>query len=179
MTYDTVQFYNAALAIVAGSVAGALSFRLLPPLSPRFRTHRLLMLTLRDLRRIATDPAPPPREDWESRMYSRMAALPDAAEPLQRAQLLTALSVGSDILELRRIAPQLGSHSELDLAFGALAQGDSVAATEQLTALDRHLASLTDSDPQSPLALRARALMLDISDALDQHRVYFEEGASR
>jgi uncharacterized membrane protein YccC len=34
MSYDTVQFYNAALSVVAGMVTGALSFRLLPPLSP-------------------------------------------------------------------------------------------------------------------------------------------------
>src|SRR6266481_4428809 len=88
MSYDTVQFYNAALAIVVGSIAGALSFRILPPLSPAFRTHRLLMLTLRDLRRIATVPAPPLRGDWDGRMYSRLAALPDAAEPLPRAQLV-------------------------------------------------------------------------------------------
>jgi hypothetical protein len=37
MSYDTGQFYNAALAIVAGSCTGAVSFRLVPPLSPAFR----------------------------------------------------------------------------------------------------------------------------------------------
>ena len=56
MSYDTLQFYNNALAIVGGSAAGALSFHLLPPLSPEFRTRRLLALTLRDLRRLATEP---------------------------------------------------------------------------------------------------------------------------
>ena len=54
MSYDPAQFYNTALAIVAGVGAGALSFRLLPPLSPALRTRRLLALTLRDLRRLAT-----------------------------------------------------------------------------------------------------------------------------
>src|SRR5271169_4274753 len=47
MTYNTEQFYNAALAIVAGVGAAAVSFRLIPPLSPAFRTQRLLALTLR------------------------------------------------------------------------------------------------------------------------------------
>src|SRR5262245_51214901 len=61
MTYDTVQFYNAALAIAGGSAAGALSFRLLPPLSPAKRTRRLLALTLRDLRRLAANPPPAAR----------------------------------------------------------------------------------------------------------------------
>ena len=36
MSYDTPQFYNAALAIVAGSGAAALSFRLIPPLRRHF-----------------------------------------------------------------------------------------------------------------------------------------------
>jgi len=53
MTYDAEQFYNGALAIVTGLGAAAFSFRLLPPLSPAFRTRRLLALTLRDLRRLA------------------------------------------------------------------------------------------------------------------------------
>ena len=39
MSYATQQFYNAALATVAGLGAAALSFRLLPPLSPAFRTR--------------------------------------------------------------------------------------------------------------------------------------------
>src|SRR5262245_21822805 len=177
MTSDTVQFYNSALAIAAGSILGAMSFRFLPPLSPAFRTHRLLMLTLRDLRRIATHHAPPLQGDWEDRMYGRLGALPDGAEPLQRAQLLTALSVGGEIIELRRIAPQLGFHSEVDSAFAALAQGNSAAATARLNELDRRLASLPDADPQTSLALRARALILAICDSLADHRAYFDTGA--
>jgi uncharacterized membrane protein YccC len=38
-SYDTVQFYNAALAIVLGCGAAALSFRLLPPPSPASRAN--------------------------------------------------------------------------------------------------------------------------------------------
>jgi len=176
MTYDTVQFYNAALSIVAGATAGALSFRLLPPLSPAFRTRRLLALTLRALRQLATNPRWL-RADWEGRMHSRIAALPDAADPLQRAQIVTALSVGSEIINLRRIAAQLGFGPELDAALAALAQGDSAAANARLAALDRRLGSLPDSDPQARLALRARALILGIGDALEQHRAYFDAGA--
>jgi uncharacterized membrane protein YccC len=176
MTYDTVQFYNAALSIVAGATAGALSFRLLPPLSPAFRTHRLLALTLRGLRRLAANPRWL-RADWEGRMHNRIAALPDAATPLQRAQIVTALSVGSEIINLRRIAPQLGFGPELDAALAALAEGDSAAANARLAALDRRLGSLPDSDPQARFALRARALVLGIGDALAQHRAYFDAGA--
>jgi uncharacterized membrane protein YccC len=176
MTYDTVQFYNSALSIGLGSVAGAMSFRLIPPLSPAFRTRRLLALTLRDLRHLATDPARWTREDWEERMHTRIAALPDAAEPLQRAQIMTALSVGIEIINLRRIAPQLGLDAELDAALAALAQGHSAAATARFAALDRRLAALAESGSQAFLALRTRAMVLLVSDALVQHGAYFDAG---
>jgi uncharacterized membrane protein YccC len=177
-SYDTVQFYNAALAIVLGCGAAALSFRLLPPLSPAKQSERLLALTLRDLRRLATAAVQRPPDDWENRIYSRLSALPDQAESLQRAQLLTALSVGTGIIHLRRIAPQLGLVSELDLALEALAQGNSVAATAGLTALDQRLALLGQGNPRTPFAQRERGRVLAICDALVRHRSYFDAGAS-
>jgi uncharacterized membrane protein YccC len=74
MSYDTEQFYNAKLAIVAGSGAAAVSFRLLPPLSPAFRARRLLALTLRDFRRVAMGLVPWTADDWKGRVYGRLAA---------------------------------------------------------------------------------------------------------
>ncbi|KJC55694.1 hypothetical protein UP10_38730 [Bradyrhizobium sp. LTSPM299] len=177
-SYDTVQFYNAALAIVLGCGAAALSFRLLPPLSPALRSRRLLALTLRDLRRLATSGARRPRVDWEGHVYSRLAALPDQAEPLQRAQLLTALLVGTEIIHLRRIVPQLGLVSELGSALAALAQGNNVTAIAGLTALDQRLALLETGEPQTSLMQRERGRLLVICDALVQHRSYFDAGAS-
>ena len=87
MSYDPQQFYNSASAIVVGMGIGVVSFRLLPPLSPAFRTRRLLTLTLRELRRLTTEPIPRSTHDWEGRIYSRLTVLPDQAGPLQRAQL--------------------------------------------------------------------------------------------
>jgi uncharacterized membrane protein YccC len=177
-SYDTVQFYNAALAIVLGCGAAALSYRLLPPLSPALRIRRLLALTLRDLRRLATAAVQRPREDWENRMYSRLAALPDQAEPLQRAQQLAALSVGTGIIHLRRIAPRLGLVSELDSALEALAHGNSVIATARLITLDQRLALLGHGDPETLFVQRERGRVLAICDALVRHRSYFDAGAS-
>jgi uncharacterized membrane protein YccC len=173
-----VQFYNAALAIVLGCGAAALSFCLLPPLSPTKQSERLLSLTLRDLRRLATAAVQRTPCEWENRIYSRLAALPDQAEPLQRAQLLTALSVGTEIIHLRRIAAQLGLTSELDSALMALAQGNSVAATAGLATLDQQLALLGQGDPEISLVQRERGRVLAICDALARHRSYFDAGAS-
>ena len=160
MSYDTVQFYNAALAIVAGSGAAAVSFRLLPPLSPALRTRRLLALTLRDLRRLATGPIPRAPGDWEGRIYGRLAALPDAAEPLQRSQFLAALSVGNGIIQLRRIVPRLGLGSDLDAALDTFAQGNSAIATAQLARLDDRLASLPSAGSRRLLLSRRAGVSL-------------------
>ncbi len=172
MSYYTEQFYNAALAIVAGIGAATVSFRLLPPLSPAFRTRRLLALTLRDLRRLALGPIPQTPDDWESHVFGRLSVLPDEADPLQRAQLLAALSVGTEIIQLRNIARQLELGSELDAALDTLARGDITIATAHLARLDAVLAARP-----GVAALRARASILALSEVLSQHFAYFDAGA--
>jgi hypothetical protein len=142
--------------------------------SPAFRTRRLLALTLRDLRRLATGPIPQAPGDWEGRIYGRLAALPDATEPLQRSQFLAALSVGNGIIQLRHIASRLGLGSNLDAALEAFAQGNSAIATAQLARLDERLASLPGG---SEVALQARGSILAISEALIEHASYFDAGA--
>lgn len=171
MSYNTIQFYNTALAILAGCAAGALSFRLIPPPSPRLRSQRLLALSLRDLRRLAADPGRRPRI-WEERLYSRIAALPGDAEPRQRAVLVTALTVGSSIVSLRQTALQLGFAREFDAALRHFSSGDCSATMMQLEAADRKLA-----DDDDLTVMRARGQLLAIREALADHHVYFETGA--
>jgi uncharacterized membrane protein YccC len=174
MSYDTQQFYNSALSIVAGVGVGALSFRLLPPLSPAFRTRRLLALTLRDLHRLATGPIPDTPKDWEGRMYARLALLPDQAQPLQRSQLMAAFSVGTEIVQLRRICRRFDLSPGLDAAIEAFAGGNCAMTTARLADLETAVGSRLGA-----AALRARGHILAISHALTQHSSYFETGASR
>jgi len=172
MIYDTQQFYNAALAILAGVGAGAFSFRLLPPLSPAFRARRLLALTLRDLRRLATGRIPDTLTDWQGRMYGRFAVLPDQAQPLQRSQLMAAFSVGAAIIQLRHTCRRLDLSGGLDAALEAVGRGNCAMATAEIAALDTVLVSSPGA-----AALRARGLLLALSQALTQHSSYFEAGA--
>jgi len=174
MSYNTIQFYNTALAIVAGCTAGALSFRLMPPLSPELRSRRLLALSLRDMRRFAADPGRRQRS-WEGRLYSRIAALPDQAEALQRAVLVTGLGVGRNIGSLWQTAPELGFAGELEAALKQFSSGDCTATRAQFEALDRRLAARADSGGLA--VMRARGQILAIFDALFDHRAYFESGA--
>jgi hypothetical protein len=131
-----------------------------------------MMLTLRDLRRLAAGPIPQTGEEWESRTYGRLSALPDAAEPLQRSQLVAALSVGVEIVQLRRIARRLGLDAELDGPLQAVVRGNSAGATDGLARLDAALAARPEV-----AALRARGAILAVSEALIQHAAYFDSGA--
>jgi uncharacterized membrane protein YccC len=177
-SYDPVQFYNTGLAIVGGLSAAMLSFRLLPSPSPAFRARRLLALTLRDLRRLALRSVPWTLSDWENRVLARLLALPDQAEPLQRSQLMAALSVGSEIIRLRRVDARHPLGPDLDAAFTAMAQGHCAAAIARLALLDDRLASAPDLGPRPPVPVRTRARILEISELLTQHAAYFDAGAA-
>jgi len=150
----------------------------LPPLSPSLRARRLLALTLRDLRRLAIGPLPRRPEAWQGRLYARLEALPDQAEPLQRAHLLAAHSVGDDIMQLRTISPLLDLDPELGAALASLAQGDCAVATKWLARLEHRLASAPGTEPEAVVALQARARILALSEALAGHADYFETGAA-
>jgi uncharacterized membrane protein YccC len=171
MTYDTAQFYNSALAIVGGLGAAALSFRLLPPLSPAFRTRRLLALTRRDLHRLITSRSPRTRDGWEGHTYGRLSALPEEATPLERAQLLAGQAVGSQIIGLRLIVGRLGRGDELDRALQPLAHGDVPLAIARLGQLDQLLGAI------GMPVIGARAGILAISETLTHHAAYFDTGA--
>jgi uncharacterized membrane protein YccC len=178
MSYDPQQFYNTSSALVAGIGVAALAFRLLPPLSPEQLTRRLQALTLRDLRRLATAPAPPTANNWKSRMYSRLSAVPEQAEPLQRAQLLAALGVGTEIIRLRRVAPRFDRRLGLNAALAAVGR-DGAVAIERLARVDRGLAALPGTGPEMRIRLQARTSILVLSEALSWHAAYFDAGAPR
>jgi uncharacterized membrane protein YccC len=171
MSYDTVAFYNTAMAIVCGAGAAALSFRLIPPLSPAFRTRRLLALTLRDLRRLAMGRT---FTDWAGHIDVRLSAMPAQAIPLQRAQVLAVLSLGTEIIRLRPVARRFGLGPDLEDALAAVAEGRSAIAIARLKRLDAALARLGTTETA---ALRGRGSILIVSELLTQHASYFDAGA--
>jgi hypothetical protein len=128
--------------------------------------------TLRDLRRLAVGAIPDSPNDWEQRMYARLALLPDQAEPVERSWLVAALSVGGKIIQLRQLYRELGPSSDLGGALEAVARGNSTAATTKFAAVDAALISRPGE-----ATLRARGLILAVCDALSQHAGYFDAGA--
>jgi hypothetical protein len=103
--------------------------------------------------------------------------MPESAEPLQRAQLLAALTVGDEILRVRRMASLLAVGPAFNAALAALVRGNSTMARTHLARLDHHLASLPDTVSEAHLPVQARASILAISEALAQHSAFFDSGA--
>jgi hypothetical protein len=96
---------------------------------------------------------------------------------LQRAQLLAALSVGTEIIGLRQMATQLGTTAEIDAALNDIALGHSTEAIAKLRQFDDRLAAAREAGTGATMALRGRGRVLIISEAIAEHGHYFDAGA--
>jgi uncharacterized membrane protein YccC len=174
MVYDTAAFYNAALALVAGTVIAALAFLLFPPLSPSTRTRRLLASTLHDLRAIAAGKGPRRSGDWRYRIYARLVALPDSTGLTERAQMTAAVTAGCELIILRKTARILPIGPPLARAFDAFASGHCGEVMDALAVVDRRLEEHLRYDGTYPKrTVRARGSVLALTAILDQHSSYF------
>ena len=152
MSYDTVQFYNAALAIVAGSGVGGL----------------FVSLAAASVAGISDAPAPgadlarsaPPRDGsrpLDGRRLGGSHIRPARGIAGRRPSHCSARSSwrryrwAPKSSRLRRIASSLGLGPDLDAALEALARGNSAIATARLARLDDRLASRPDGGSGRPL----------------------------
>ncbi len=166
MSYEAADLLNKTPANVLGCLMGAMAFRFIPVLTPAYRTRRLLSLTLQDVRRFARGAA---HEDWSGHILGRLIAMSTHASPLQRASLVVAFSVGGEIAQLRRFAGPLGFAPALQGALDAVAGLRPEDARRRLAEIDVWLAGR----PRTQTALRARAGIAVVSEALAQHSAYF------
>jgi uncharacterized membrane protein YccC len=176
ITFDASQFWNSNSGILVGIAVGAVAMLILPPLSPAIRTSRLLTLTLADLRRLAKRaPSRRREDDWESLGMARLLALPELAEPVERAELVAAIAVGSEIVRLRRVAPRFVPGAAVDAALLALAEGRSGEAIERFGDIDRQLAALPPARSGSRTALGLRAGLLVVCGQLASYSSYYDQ----
>jgi uncharacterized membrane protein YccC len=174
MTYDPLQFWNSAFAILAGIAVGAVAMLILPPVSPAIRSSRLLALTLADLRRLAKRaPSPRREDDWELHGLARLLAMPEQTDPMDRAEIAAALAVGIESVRLRRVVPRFVPNSAVDAALQALAEGRSGEATERLKDIDRQLAALPRSGGR--VVLRLRASLRVMCGQLSEYGPFFDQ----
>ncbi len=153
-------------------------FACIPPLSPAFRTRRLLALTLRDLRRLRAGRSRRAPTIGRAASYGRV----DGAAGCGRAGAARAASsrrssVGSEIIRLRRIARRRGVADVLAPALAAIRHGES----RQRGRAPRGARAAPRGAPSPPIServlLRARGSILAMSEALTQHAAYFDAGA--
>ena len=99
--------------------------------------------------------------------------MPAQATPRQRAQVLAALSLGTEITRLRPIARSFGLGPDLEGALAAVAEGRSIIAIARLKLLDEALAGLGMTETA---ALRGRGSILVVWEVLTKHPEYFDIG---
>ena len=121
MTYDPVQFYNSAVALLSEIASPCLGCGCLPPMSQTMRDRRLLALTLHDLRRLACGRLSLTVAEWDHKNFGRLSAMQGEAELLPAAQLAAGLSLGGEIIRLRRIADRFGLNAEFARAMAPIA----------------------------------------------------------
>ena len=176
ISFDASQFWNSSSGILVGIAVGAVAMLILPPLSPAIRTQRLLALTLADLRRLARRaPSRRREDDWENRILARVLAMPDQAEPVERAELVAAMAVGNHIVRLRRVAPRFVPGAAVDTALQALAEGRAGEASERFKDIDRQLAALPRTRSGSRTVLGLRAGLLVVCGQLASNASYYDE----
>lgn len=169
--YDPGTFFNSALAIAVGTVVAAISLRLIPPLPPEWRIRRLLALTLRDLRQLATGRRWPSRSKWIDLTCQRLAALPPQATLEEVAQLLAAVSAGEAVIELRNSGVDGAARVMLERALANFAMADVVGARDWFARFCelQPAGAATGSLP----GLRVRATAAVIALILRRHAGFF------
>ena len=170
ISFDTASFYNSALGIVGGCLAGALALVLIPPVPKAMRADRLVELSLRDLRAVAAGRWSPTPDHWQHRIYARLIAMPEGVDPVQGSRLVAALSMGLQALRLRSLAGPDAVGDRLRAALQRLAARDVDGLLAELDAAEAGLPQPAGgrSDLRIPTAIRV------VRDVVRQHRHEFE-----
>jgi uncharacterized membrane protein YccC len=173
MSYDAAAFFNSVLGLLSGCAAAGLALVLIPPVSPQIRSQRLVDLSIRDLRRLAAG-----RRwtllQWRSRIYGRLIAMPEEAEPVQRSYLVSVLSVGLQVIRLQRLSRHGRIGAEISDIQASLAAGDLRKLRVTLDAVDQEIASIPDTRQRARGRLRARSALLAVGEAVNRQSEYFE-----
>ena len=172
MTYNGSAFWNGSIAILAGIAFGVVAMLLIPPLSPAIRSQRLLLLTLRDFRRLVKRASPGKSDHWEGKGVARLLAMPDKAGGQERAELAAMVAVGKEIVRLRHIAPRFVPSAMVDAVLISLAEGRSREAITRLDDIDRWVAALPHA--RSRIRLSLRSSILAISGQLSEFTACFD-----
>ena len=170
ISFNTLSFYNSALGICGGCLAGALALVLIPPVPQPIRADRLLEITLREMRRMAAGRSTPTPGAWQHRVYTRLIAMPPGVDPVYGSRLVAALSIGLQVLEVRSLAGEGPLGDRLRAALARLAARDVDGMLAGLDGIERDIRAAAAGAPDLgiPTAIQV------IRDVVRQHRHEFE-----
>jgi uncharacterized membrane protein YccC len=169
--YGAAGLFNVAVAVIAGTAVPVMFFRLFPPMPAARRIQRLLMLSLRDLRRLLAGRQRSSQAAWLDLTSRRLAALPEQATLEEGAELLAALSVGQACIALLAAPASYAAHDTLERALASLAEANTAEAYERFIGFaaaqsGRHA---VDGGQGTDAAVQATL----IADALERHGRFF------
>ncbi len=173
ITFDTLAFYNSALGIVGGCAAGALALVVIPPVPRAVRADRLVELTLRDLRRMAAGRRAPTPAAWQALVHARLVAMPEGVDLVHGSRLVSALSLGLQVLRLRSLLEPGAVGDALTAGLDRLASRDVDGMLRDLDGADAALAA--PDEAARPRGLRIRTAIQLVRDVVRQHRHEFGE----
>jgi hypothetical protein len=109
-----------------------------------------------------------------------MGALTAQMDLLQHARMAAALAVGDTIIRLRHLTDRLTMQPDVAPVLQALLRGDSGGAIDALVRLDAVLEALFRGSVgwHAGQALRARANVAELIEALRRHSTYFDANPS-
>ena len=172
--YDAARLLNVAVAVVAGTAAAAILFRLLPPLPPERRTQRLLMLTLRDLRGLLRGRRRFSQDAWLGLLSQRLAVMPKESTLEEEAELLAALSVGQASVALRATRWRSTERATLDRALACLAEAKVAEAHDGLVRFAAAQSERPAASGERGIDAAVQATL--IAGALQRHGPFFSQG---
>jgi uncharacterized membrane protein YccC len=178
MIYNSQTYYNSALGLLAGCAAAGLALILIPSLPLQLRSQRLVDLSIRDLRRLAAGGRRWTLGQWQSRIYARLTAMPEEAEPVQRSYLVATLSVGWQLIRLQRLSRHGRIGAEISDVQASLAAGDLPRLKAVLDRIDKEISAVSDTVPGARGRIRARAALRAIGEAVGRQNEYFESRSS-
>jgi hypothetical protein len=100
--------------------------------------------------------------------------MPEDAEPIQRSQLVSMLSVGMQIIRLQSLSRHHRIEVELSGVLASLVGGNLPALHKALRNADQEISSVPGARPGALARLRARSALLVIEEAVNQHEEYFQ-----
>ncbi|WP_341992354.1 FUSC family protein [Azorhizobium sp. AG788] len=169
--YSASDYFNLALAIVAGTVVGTMFFIVIPVVDPGRRAQRLVALSLRDFRSLADGSWHADQAGWTDLLTRRIEALPPQTTLEIAGRLTALLALGQAALYLRAVVPSEPKRRLLLQALDHLAAGrlsPAREALEQINPVGEAEPVLAPDLPTSPF-VRLRAAVAVIVDATDAH----------